>query len=324
MNQIKAYAQLLRIPNVFTAWADVMLGVLAACLGPGPRWATTDDIIKLVFGLGAISTCMYVAGMILNDCFDVAEDRRDRPHRPIPSGQIRWEDAVGLGLALIGVGLLLAAFPIFAHEVDAAISGKLLEMIGTLRVWHTLPIAAALALCILLYDVGFKRLWIGPVLMGTCRFLNVFLAIAFLATPPELWKIHIALTVGLYITGVTWFARKEAAMSGRWSLVGATCVMGMSILVALSWPMLWESYAGWELGLFPVFLGMWAIVIAVPVARAIYEPTPQRVQLAVKTCILGLIGLDAILAFGVVGWPGLLILLLLIPAVVLGRWVYST
>jgi 4-hydroxybenzoate polyprenyltransferase len=44
----------------------------------------------------------------------------------------------------------------------------------------------------------------------------------------------------------------------------------------------------------------------------------------VKTCILGLIGLDAILAFAVVGWPGLLILLLLPPALLLGRWVYST
>lgn len=324
MNQLKAYAQLLRLPNVFTAWADVLMGVLAACLGPGPRWATTNDIIKLMLGLGAISTCMYLAGMILNDCFDVEEDRRERPHRPIPSGQIRWEDAVGLGLALIIVGLLLAAFPIFAQEVDAAISGTLLEMIGTLRIWHTLPVAVALALCILLYDVGFKRLWIGPVLMGACRFLNVLMAIAFLATPPELWKIHIALTVGLYITGVTWFARKEAAKSSRWSLIGATCVMAVSILGGAVWPWIWPSAAGWELALYPGLLVAWCVVIAIPITRAIYDPSPQRVQLAVKTCILGLIGLDAILAFGVVGWPGLLILILLVPALVLGRWAYST
>ena len=90
--------------------------------------------------------------------------------------------------------------------------------------------------------------------------------------------------------------------------------------VVASEPSLRRVMGPWLLLLFIV----WATVLAIPITRAILEPTPQRVQLAVKTLILGLIGLDALLAFSVVGWPGLLILLLLIPALLLGRWVYST
>ena len=45
---------------------------------------------------------------------------------------------------------------------------------------------------------------------------------------------------------------------------------------------------------------------------------------AVKRAILGLVVLDAVLATAFVGLPGLAILLLLPPAMLLGKWVYST
>jgi 4-hydroxybenzoate polyprenyltransferase len=49
------------------------------------------------------------------------------------------------------------------------------------------------------------------------------------------------------------------------------------------------------------------------------------VQAAVKNCILSLIVLDAAVCFTVRGVAGALpILVLLIPALFLGRWVYST
>ena len=58
--------------------------------------------------------------------------------------------------------------------------------------------------------------------------------------------------------------------------------------------------------------------------RAIANPIPERVQAAVKRTILGLVLLDAILATALAGPIGLAILLLLVPAKILGRWVYST
>jgi 4-hydroxybenzoate polyprenyltransferase len=40
--------------------------------------------------------------------------------------------------------------------------------------------------------------------------------------------------------------------------------------------------------------------------------------------VLGLVGLDAVLATAFAGLPGLVIVLLLPPALLIGKWVYST
>ena len=65
-------------------------------------------------------------------------------------------------------------------------------------------------------------------------------------------------------------------------------------------------------------------IVGRPVARAVAKPGAREVQAAVKRCVLGLVFLDAVLATAFVGLPGLLILLLLPPALLLGKWVYST
>ena len=68
-----------------------------------------------------------------------------------------------------------------------------------------------------------------------------------------------------------------------------------------------------------------AILIGWRFVRAIIKPTPLFVQSAVKTGILSIIVLDAAVVFGMRGcWPAIAILLLLLPAIFLGRWIYST
>ncbi len=59
--------------------------------------------------------------------------------------------------------------------------------------------------------------------------------------------------------------------------------------------------------------------------RAVAEPSPLLVQLAVRNCIFALVILDAgsVLAVQDRMWA-IAILALLIPTVVLGRWIYST
>jgi len=58
---------------------------------------------------------------------------------------------------------------------------------------------------------------------------------------------------------------------------------------------------------------------------AALDPAPQKVQAAVKLSILSLIWLDATMAVAVSGpGAGVAIAALLIPALMLGRWVYST
>ena len=76
--------------------------------------------------------------------------------------------------------------------------------------------------------------------------------------------------------------------------------------------------------LFPYLLVAFAFWVGVPVWAAINKPTADRVQAAVKRSIFGLVVLDALLASVFVGTWGLLLMLLLPPAILLGKWVYST
>jgi hypothetical protein len=76
--------------------------------------------------------------------------------------------------------------------------------------------------------------------------------------------------------------------------------------------------------LFPYLLAALGFWIAVPVFQAIARPKPERVQAAVRRAIFGLIALDATLATAVAGSSGLIIVLLLPPTMIIGRWIYST
>ena len=80
MSRIRAYAQLVRLPNVFTALADICLGALVAGTTDVPRMAFVCVLLA--------SACLYSGGMVWNDFFDVEQDRRERPFRPLPSGRI--------------------------------------------------------------------------------------------------------------------------------------------------------------------------------------------------------------------------------------------
>src|SRR5262245_7589956 len=183
--QVLPLARLLRLPNVFTAFADIGLGLCAtAALSP----STVDDNFWWKGTLLVLSSgCLYSAGMVWNDYFDLAEDRRDRPFRPLPSGRISIRTAVVLGTMLLATGWACAAS---TGRAGAVIGGTL--------------VAAILA-----YDARIKRTAAGPVGMALCRFLNVLLGLS-LADPerlPVVTRLHLALTVGVYIVGVTWFAR---------------------------------------------------------------------------------------------------------------------
>src|SRR5829696_4071350 len=148
------FARLLRLPNVFTAFADIGLGLCAtAALSPG---TVNDDFAWKAALLLAASGMLYSAGMVWNDYFDLAEDRRDRPFRPLPSGRISVRTAVVLGTVLLAGGWACAA--------------------ATGRVGAV--IAAALVAAILAYDARIKRTAAGPVGMALCRFLNVLLGLS--------------------------------------------------------------------------------------------------------------------------------------------------
>jgi 4-hydroxybenzoate polyprenyltransferase len=186
-------------------------------------------------------------------------------------------------------------------------------------------IAGLLIAAILAYDGWLKRTALGPLVMGSCRFLNVLLGLSAVTDrrPLVLADYHLAAAVGVYIVGVTWFARTEEGESSRRQLRLAALVMLAGVLLGLTVPAHFAEGRTAPM-YFPYFVAAFLFLVGLPVVRAIRRPEPKFVQAAVKRAILGLVVLDAVLATAFVGLPGLLILLLLPPALLLGKWVYST
>ena len=74
-----------------------------------------------------------------------------------------------------------------------------------------------------------------------------------------------------------------------------------------------------------MLLGLLMVTVLRRCLTAAFDPSPERVQAAVKHGILSLIWLDAATALAVSSpWHAVAIAALLVPALVLGRWVYST
>jgi 4-hydroxybenzoate polyprenyltransferase len=306
MSRLRDYAQLVRLPNVFTAAADIGLGALAMRALP-ERW--------LVFLLLLLaSACLYCGGMVWNDFFDFEQDRHERPSRPLPSGRISRGAAARFGAGLLVAGLifsLLAGWGLAAFREE-----------GARFVWLPAILSLLLVAAILLYDGVLKRTWAGPMGMGACRFLNVLLGVSISGSVAGPWDVHLAVIVGVYIVGVTWFARTEARTSSQLALAGAAAAMLAGLLLALPLPIGREP--GVSFWLFPYLLVGLGFLVGIPVCKAIAVPTPPRVQAAVKRALMGLVVLDAVLATALAGPVGLLLLLLLLPALYLGRWLYST
>jgi 4-hydroxybenzoate polyprenyltransferase len=308
-----AYAQLVRLPNVFTAIADILMAALAV-------GALTSDWLAVLLAILA-SSSLYCAGMVWNDFFDIEQDRRERPFRPLPSGRVSRASAQLVGVALLSVGLGCAVLvDVQAGRFPGLTSG----------------LAVLLVAAILLYDAWLKRTPFGPVAMGLCRFLNVLMGLSVAAGGIPSWSLVLPAVVGLYIVGVTWFARTEARDSERAQLRFAAGVIAGALVLALAVPALgrplgrseddWQRFLWVDLGqiAFPYLLVAFGLYLAIPLYAAIERPVPARVQAAVKRSVLGLVLLDALLATALVGSAGLLIAVLLAPARLLGRWLYST
>jgi 4-hydroxybenzoate polyprenyltransferase len=307
MRQLLPYAQLVRLPNTFTAMADIFLGALAT----GLLLERPGKFICLLLA----STLLYWSGMIWNDYFDLDQDRKERPGRPIASGRVSLQSAACLGIAFMAIGVVLAGL---ADWLSA-------DKLADIR-FRSLPIAIALVISIFLYDGVLKATFAGPIFMGLCRSLNILLGLSILGAWPPFWGWLIAIIIGIYIGGVTWFARTEARTSSQPMLIGAAIAMLVSLLLALTVPALAlePPCDGQPSLLFPYLLALFGGYLGIAVIAAIRRPDPGRVQPVIKRAVMGLVVLDALLASAFVGSFGLLLIVLLIPGLFLGRWLYST
>ncbi len=173
---LMAYAQLLRLPNVFTAMADPLAGWFVIGGGGDPEWQ-----LPLLLGTSA---CLYTAGIVFNDCCDIDVDRIERPERPLPSGVIEKSTAWCLAFGLMAVGLVLAA------------------LVSNVA----LGVAAFLAAMIFFYSAWAKNIpGMRPLVLGSCRFTNFLLGMR--CSPPRLWVFPLLL--GVYTAAITFLSQHE-------------------------------------------------------------------------------------------------------------------
>ena len=182
--RLTAWLQLLRAPNLLTVPGDPLAGFFLAALLQAPATLRPGILAACA------STLLYAAGLAWNDYFDLDEDRRERPSRPLPSGRIAPGAALvaGILLALAGLGA-------------AALAGR-----------AALALALALAGLILTYNV-FTKHWagVGPANMGVCRGASLLLGAGAAGFGALGCPLVLAAAVGLtlYITAVTFVAARE-------------------------------------------------------------------------------------------------------------------
>ena len=184
-SKFRAWAELGRVSNLPTVWSNCLVGAVLGAVGQ-------VGILPVACAIVGCSL-LYVAGMILNDWFDLEVDGRERPLRPLPSGRISPLAALGAGIAL------------------AVIANVVLAICG----WLSLGMGLVLSAAIVIYNAIHQRFAAAAVVMGLCRGL-VYLVAA--ACQGSVWRLEWpALTAGLvaYVTILTVIARGEMRSGPR-------------------------------------------------------------------------------------------------------------
>lgn len=291
MGKFHDYLELIRIPGVFTAHADITAGFLIA--GGG-----IEQIGCAAYLLFA-SSFLYSAGMALNDYFDYRIDLKERPKRPIPSRRIKRQEALCLGILLLATGIFLAYYVRQASFV----------------------ISLFLAAFILSYNIGLKKHpWLGPVNMGGCRYLNLLLGLSVL--PLSTGSFMIPLLTGIFIFGVTVLSRQETKVEASFFpvLVSAGTI---AVVYALYWLLFITDILSQKPGL--ILCTLWAILLLVYLSRLIEKRSARDIQKAVKLLIISLVLLDGIIVSGIrsIYWT-ILVWILLVPAFITSKKFYIT
>jgi len=274
----RAWLELLRPANVATALADVLAGVSVAGL---PLAAAGASFVPLTWLLVA-TACLYAGGIVLNDVFDRAVDAVERPDRPIPSGRIPVTHA-----SLAGGGLLLAGV------VAAAAAGPIPALV-----------AMAIAAAVLIYDAwGKHHPFIGPLNMGLCRALNLLLGIALVPSVlAGAWPL--ALAPLTYIAAVTMVSRGEVHGARRpvvVAAIGLVAAVVAAVVVVIATRASAQDFTPlhhlWALGL----TGWLAWRVLPAFWRAAATSAPADIRVAVRTGVLSLVLLDAVIAASYAG-----------------------
>ena len=249
------------------------------------------------------STLLYVSGVIFNDFFDLEIDKKERPFRPLPSGDISKENAKRIAFGMMIFAILLSSF----------VS------------WSSFTISLFLSGIILAYDYKLKHnKFSNPIAMGSARFFNVILGASPAAHLPLqtnfLPVIFVASLVLTYVMVIAVLSRKE--------IRGMQSRQPTKILFSIVYVIITLITIAVLLGFFTI----WSLVILVPFAiliSLIFKKTlpgdALSIQNGIKNMVISIIILDSVFISGTAGLQfGLATFLFLIPSILLSRRLYVT
>jgi 4-hydroxybenzoate polyprenyltransferase len=328
----RQYLLLIRAPNLFTVPSNILSGYFATTL------LGDADITQLLLLISS-SIFLYVAGIILNDYFDIKVDRKERPSRPLASGQITKRSALLFATASI-------------------IAGNVLSWSVS---WNSFIISFCLTIVIFIYDYWLKRNRASnPLTMGSARFLNVLLggsSALGLVTEMDLTLVFVGYCVFLYTASISLLSLKEVSTGERFSNKSwISIVLSFLIVLLTIGSILVAGFSGHFQTVFIFNLIIFSCVMCISffhlfskVSRITNLRSQRRykgwypkvkeervdgmdhtsisreIQREVKTMILSIVILDSIFLSGLVGIiAGFAVLLLVIPPILLGRKLYVT
>ncbi|GAA4917250.1 4-hydroxybenzoate polyprenyltransferase [Nonomuraea thailandensis] len=273
MTALRDLLELVRAPAALSVPGDVAAGA-AAGRALGPRTA----------GLACSSVCLYWAGMAANDWADRHLDAAERPERPIPSGRVSPGTALGMAAGLTAAGLTIAGLT----------GGR-----------RALAVAAPLAAAIWAYDLAAKNTRAGPLVMAACRGLDVLLGAtprgalrgsAAVTLPAALTPaLPAALTVAAHTYLLTALSLGETSGTARHR--PAATLAGTVALAATTAcrPSGGDPGTAGVSAARAVLASWYASQFGTPQARAVADPSPQRVRDAVTAGIVSLPALQGAL-----------------------------
>ena len=326
------YLLLIRAPNLFTVPSNILSGYFATTLLGD---ANITQLLLLIFS----SIFLYVAGIILNDYFDIIVDRKERPNRPLASGQITKRSALLIATASIVAG----------NGLSWSVS------------WNSFIISFCLTIVVFIYNYWLKRNRAGnPLTMGSARFLNVLLggsSALGLVTKMDLTLVFIGYCLFLYTASISLLSMKEVSTGERLSNKAWIPIVLSFLTVLLTvGSILVAGFSGYFQTAFIFNLIIFSCIMCISFfhlfsrLKRITNLTSQgqykegypkieedsvdsvnqtnisrEIQHKVKTMILSIVVLDSIFLSGLVGiYAGFAVLLLVIPPILLGRKLYVT
>ena len=211
-----------RVSNLPTVWTNCLAGALLS--------GNFLFDIRIFLLLVAMSL-LYISGMFLNDAFDHVIDTRERPLRPIPSGQVSVQRVFAWGILLMLGGLLiLYSIPIQKIGSDEGVI-----------VLNSNIAAIFLCFLIVFYDWKHKGNPLSPFVMGMCRSM-LYITAGLMYTS----VINVQLAIGATIiftwaTGLTFLAKQEALdkVDKHWPVLFLLLPVAYGILVASSSIIIW-------------------------------------------------------------------------------------